>query len=174
MEQLIFGAAEASAFEGVTFEALVPFYQFLVRFLTEGPQQRPAGAVQQPLVAAPHNELDFLAFDRIPLPLHDDHVFRRFLCPISGEPIRDPVRDQNGITLYERAAITRWLQVRQVSPVTRAPMHQRDLADAPEVRALIDHRLGFHRDRMYRVLADGLALPVVDVEHRAVLEQHPE
>lgn len=50
-----------------------------------------------------------------------------YLCPITRELMVDPVVGPDGIS-YERAAITRWLQHNNESPVTRAPMHTYQLA----------------------------------------------
>src|SRR3990167_3305995 len=57
--------------------------------------------------------IDLNRLNAIPLILHDDPVFRENICPINQTPIRDPVRDPNGITVYERSAIYNWLNLRQ-------------------------------------------------------------
>jgi hypothetical protein len=47
-------------------------------------------------------------------------------CPITLMPFVDPVIDREGIS-YEREAITTWLMNHNVSPVSRQPLHLRDL-----------------------------------------------
>lgn len=94
----------------------------------------------------------------IPSPLHGDAVFSRFLCPITQMPIRHPVCDPNGQTLYERSAICAWLAQRPVSPVTRAPMAVVDLLERPAVQALIDQRLVHHEQNLWDYLEHNPAV----------------
>jgi hypothetical protein len=175
-------ASETGSISKATFEGVAPFYQYLASYLTAMPRRNmipvrggvaPAAAAQgaqQPQRDGQQGlNLDFLAFDSIPIPLHEDVVFKRFICPITNEPVRDPVKDPNGITIYERRAIYQWIAVNPVSPMTRAPLTRQLLIEVPAVKALIDHRLQFHRDRMIEVLQQGLDLPVVDIEHQAAL-----
>ncbi len=164
--------------ESVTFDALIPFYQYLAQFLS-APAIAPRQPVQQRAIVPAQQQrapnilnLNFLAFDEIPIPLYEDVVFRRFICPISNCPIRNPVYDPNGRTLYERGAIQQWIAVRPISPVTRLPLTVAQLVEAPAVRALIDDRLQFHQDRMVQVLQQGLELPVIEIVHRPVLDRH--
>ncbi len=112
----------------------------LGRFLSPAP-------LQESDVEEPAEWHDLLALQRIPPPLHNDVIFRQYMCLITREPIRDPVRDPNGHTLYERAAIYNWLNgdSRRGSPTTRLPMTIRDLQEVPAVRAIIDARLQFHQ-----------------------------
>jgi hypothetical protein len=123
---------------------------------------------------------DFLALTEIPPPLAIDEVFSRYICPITNEPIRDPVGDPNGRTLYERAAITRWLRVSQTSPATRESLSVELLVEKPAIRAIIDHRLRMHQERLWDYIEDSQVAraaqaappdPVLLVE---ALREHPE
>ncbi|MFI5343870.1 MAG: U-box domain-containing protein [Chlamydiales bacterium] len=128
----------------------VELYQILADFLRQ---------VQEPEInpnLGPN--LNFLAFKRIPTPLHNDVVFSKYICPITKEPIRDPVRDPNGRTLYERSAILNWLAINPCSPVTRTPMEESDLEELKGVRALIDQRLLMHGNLLNQFLKDNQKL----------------
>jgi hypothetical protein len=46
---------------------------------------------------------------------------RHFICPLTGQIMVDPVMAADGHT-YERAAISDWLRLRDVSPVTGQPL----------------------------------------------------
>jgi hypothetical protein len=46
---------------------------------------------------------------------------RQFMCPLTGQVMGDPVMAADGHT-YERAAISDWLRLRDVSPVTGQPL----------------------------------------------------
>ena len=85
----------------------------------------------------------------IPPPLREDRVLRQYICPISQEPIRHPVGDPNGRTVYEERSIRRWLEGHHTSPVTRLPLTYRDLVPMPSLQALIDSRLEQH-DRHFQ------------------------
>ena len=56
------------------------------------------------------------------------------LCPITLEPMVDPVIDREGNT-YEKSAIMDWLANNSESPITRSPLTANDLVPN---RALID------------------------------------
>jgi len=47
-------------------------------------------------------------------------------CPITGQPMRDPVVAGDGHT-YERSAILRWMHTSDISPMTRATLPHKDL-----------------------------------------------
>lgn len=49
------------------------------------------------------------------------HPHPSMLCPIGLEVFADPVVAEDGFS-YERAALTRWLRMRCISPMTGAPM----------------------------------------------------
>jgi len=182
----------------------IPLYQRLINFLGDPnvvPNPTPAAhhagyqyvapqhvAPQHPIQqhAAPQHpvpqhevpglyELDLQRFTFIPLPLHDDILFQRFVCPISQEPIRDPVRDPtnihlNGGTLYERRAILRWLQLHQVSPMTHQPLFANQLIPAPALKAVIDARLEHHRQQVSAYLQQHLNDPITAVD-QAIIDQ---
>jgi hypothetical protein len=126
-------------------------YENLLNFLrlSNNKMEQIGGALQ---------EFNLLALEEIPLPLHADGVFRRYICPITHQPIRFPVGDPNGNTIYERSAILNWLQVRRVSPITRRPLFPHQLIPKPGLQALIDHRLGFHERRLWNYLQQSLSL----------------
>lgn len=60
----------------------------------------------------------------------------QFLCPITGEVMNDPVTTADGHT-FERAAIERWLQAHDTSPMTGATLAHTQLAPALAIRQLI-------------------------------------
>ena len=60
----------------------------------------------------------------------------QFLCPITGELMEDPVTTADGHT-FERAAIERWLQAHDTSPMTGATLAHTQLAPAIALRQLI-------------------------------------
>ena len=47
-------------------------------------------------------------------------------CPITGEPMREPVVAADGHT-YERTAIARWLMTSDKSPLTGGVLHHKEL-----------------------------------------------
>ncbi len=55
----------------------------------------------------------------------DESVPVKFLCPITGELIRDPVIAIDGHT-YEKSALLMWLERNPSSPITRKPMTKDD------------------------------------------------
>lgn len=56
------------------------------------------------------------------------------VCPITQEPMKDPVVDKEGNS-YEKLAILSWLETNSISPLTRNPLFSRDLSPN---RALIE------------------------------------
>jgi hypothetical protein len=107
--------------------------------------------------------IDLLNFHNIPEPLHGDQVFQQYVCPITQQPIRDPVRDPtNGRTVYERHAIVTWLQHNPVSPMTRMALRAEDLQEMPLVRNIINHRLQEYQERLQRFFEEHAADPVRD------------
>jgi hypothetical protein len=59
-----------------------------------------------------------------------------FLCPITHEPMTDPVTASDEKT-YERYAIKNWLKTGNTSPITREILN-RDLTPNNELKQLID------------------------------------
>ena len=122
-----------SGIVGKTAVAVNDVYRQLIEFLDLRNQERNELIVD--------GRLNLARVRRIPLPLHDNDFFRQHICPITHEPIRDPVLDPNGITVYERSAILNWIRIRPVSPVTRQPLRADQLAEMPALRAEINRRL---------------------------------
>ena len=60
-----------------------------------------------------------------------------FYCPITGELLVEPVTDQAGHT-YEKTSILKWLGVKNVSPLTQAPLYPDDLTDNIAMKRSID------------------------------------
>ena len=60
----------------------------------------------------------------------------QFLCPITGDVMRDPVTTADGHA-FERTAIERWLLTNSTSPMTGAPLSHKQLAPAIALRQLI-------------------------------------
>ena len=53
------------------------------------------------------------------------------ICPITQEPIKDPVFAPDFYT-YERSALEQWLRTNPTSPMTRQPMRLEDLKKKEE------------------------------------------
>lgn len=102
---------------------------------------------------------DLLALNTIPPLLEDDVVFSKYKCAITNIPIRHPVADPNGITLYEKSAILHWLRTHQDSPVTRAPLTRHQLLPRPALQAIINHRLNFHQGQLRAFIPGNLYVP---------------
>ena len=62
-----------------------------------------------------------------------------FLCPITHEPMVDPVIAADGHS-YERAAIERWLRIKQKSPRTNARLKNKTLIPNFALKTLISDR----------------------------------
>ena len=60
----------------------------------------------------------------------------QFLCPITGEVMRDPVTTADGHA-FERGAIERWLLTSEISPMTGIALPHKQLAPAIALRQLI-------------------------------------
>lgn len=79
----------------------------------------------------------------VPVQLHQDIVLSQRTCPITLTPIRFPVGDPNGSTIYERASIEKWIEEHGTSPVTRAPLDRSALVPQPVLQQVINNRLAF-------------------------------
>lgn len=66
----------------------------------------------------------------------------QFMCPITFEPMVDPVVAQDGQT-YERVAVEEWLTTNDTSPLTGAVLEHRELTPNVALHQLIDQ---FHAD----------------------------
>eukprot|EP00727_Mastigamoeba_balamuthi_P012391 m51a1_g7775 putative u-box domain-containing protein 37 (602) ;mRNA; r:163235-167430 len=60
-----------------------------------------------------------------------------YICPITLEVMRDPVLAPDGF-LYERGAITKWLQAHHTSPMTHVPMDPSKLIPCNTLRSAIN------------------------------------
>jgi hypothetical protein len=61
-----------------------------------------------------------------------------FLCPLTSEPLVDPVMTDDGLT-YERSAISAWLVDNQTSPANgNATLESKDLLPNVALRNAID------------------------------------
>lgn len=112
-----------------------------------------AAAVDHEVAAAAEPPEDFdpvnlLALPYIPQSLEHDLLFSKLVCPITQRPIRHPVGDPNGITVYERDMMIQVLRRDPRSPITRAPLHPEDLRPLPRLQALIDDRLAMYQQRI--------------------------
>ena len=65
-----------------------------------------------------------------PEPEPEERIFipPDFYCPITGDLLVDPVTDPAGHT-YEKNSILKWLEVKNVSPLTQTPLYEQDLTD---------------------------------------------
>jgi hypothetical protein len=102
----------------------------------------------------------------IPDDLHRDCVFRSYICPISREPIKDPVLDPtNNRTIYERSAVVEALRRDPRSPISRRPLSVSQLIAMPALKAHLDARLQFHeRSRPLEQAPDGSLKTAADDE----------
>ncbi|CAF1411909.1 unnamed protein product [Adineta ricciae] len=64
-------------------------------------------------------------------------TLERLQCPITRDIMEDPVIAEDGYT-YERAAITRWINDKHTSPLTRIPLRVSELRPNRAVKELID------------------------------------
>lgn len=136
----------------------IQVYQAVLSQISALPPQPP----QNPPAANNAAAVDPLDINLVDLPfipqgLHNDAIFSRFQCPITLIPIRDPVGDPNGVTVYERTAIVDWINAHGNSPMTRQPLHVNQLVPRPMLRALIDQRLAMHQQLMQQAVQAGLA-----------------
>jgi len=125
--------------------------------------------------AADLEMFDLTRLPFIPEPLHNDPVFRRYICPLTQRPIRFVVADPtfHGRVLYERAAIRTALAVRPQSPVTRAPLRVAQLLARPAVQNEINTRLRQLQELLTPLLDLLIALPVDQVGRNMAQEEHP-
>lgn len=121
--------------------------------------------------------INLIALNEIPQPLENDVVFRRYTCAISQNPIRDPVGDPNGHTLYERSEIMAWLnRGNYTSPITRLPLRPRQLIEKPVLKRLIENRLTYHGQHLLNYIQANPNLQVhlntpVDPNLQAAVDQ---
>jgi hypothetical protein len=84
---------------------------------------------------------NLLARQTIPDQFYDDTTLMENICPITGVPIRHPVKEPVTNTIYERAAIETWIDLHHTSPMTRLPLEKQNLILVPEIQAKINNRL---------------------------------
>jgi hypothetical protein len=101
-----------------------------------------------PTVSQQEDPFNLLACSSIPETMHGDIVFSHYICPLTLAPIRFPVGDPNGYTLYERATILEWLKRHHTSPVTRSPLTPEQLVPQSEITQLIEERLKWHSNHL--------------------------
>lgn len=66
-----------------------------------------------------------------------DAIIDSITCPITQDVMKDPVQGNDGQT-YERNAIIKWLNEKEISPNTREPMSINDLKVNSSIRFLCD------------------------------------
>lgn len=157
----------------------LPVYERLFAYLRGLPiplqREAPAqGARPAEIRQDPNDEMNFQEFSTIPVPLHEDAVFSRFVCAITLLPIRDPVRDPTAPphvkVLYERDAILRWLQINNSSPYTRQELAPDQLIECPALKLVIDDRLEHHSQGFRQYLQNGLNSPVSNGDQAIIRE----
>ena len=88
------------------------------------------------------------------------------ICPITQEYFRDPVLAEDG-RLYEREAITRWINEHGTSPFTRQILNVNYLLPDNEIRKRIEQRrrlsVTYTRD------SDQVQLPPIRLSHKTHL-----
>eukprot|EP00727_Mastigamoeba_balamuthi_P008054 m51a1_g387 hypothetical protein (580) ;mRNA; r:689749-691488 len=77
----------------------------------------------------------------------DPQVPKEYVCPITLQIMDEPAMAQDGF-IYEEAAIRKWLQGRQTSPMTGAPMQSSLLIPCKTLRAAIEAFRNSHRRKL--------------------------
>jgi len=132
-------------------------------------------SVQQKEAAANHDtfSVNLVGLAVIPEALHNDVIFRQYECAITHQPIRDPVGDPNGKTLYERNAIVRCINLYHKSPMTNAPLEVNQLVEKPLLKALIDQRLEAYEKLIKTAIEVGGVTGVPPDQMEAVKRENP-
>lgn len=65
---------------------------------------------------------------------------KAFYCPISGQVMKNPHVDREGNS-YELDAILKWLETKQISPLTRNPLSRGDLAPNRALKEMIQNAI---------------------------------
>lgn len=142
--------------------AIMPQLQAPAPILVLAPVAAPPAIQAQP-ASAPNDQiivLDPTHWTEIPSCLEEDPFFSRYVCPITSRPIRDPVIDPNGTTLYERSEILKWVRRNGTSPMTRQPLAPHQLRDATALKMAIDQRLSGYQRLLLNAIAQGNVTPV--------------
>ena len=90
-------------------------------------------AESRPRIEEVTQELERHRSEALPIP-------EAYLCPITGEIMREPVMDRDGHT-FERGAIEQWVRDHHNCPISRAPLELADLAPNRVLRDLIEEFL---------------------------------
>ena len=90
-------------------------------------------AESRPRIEEVTQELEQHRGEALPIP-------EAYLCPITGEIMREPVMDRDGHT-FERVAIERWVRDHHNCPNSRVPLELTDLAPNRALRDLIEEFL---------------------------------
>ena len=116
--------------------------------------QRPVAAAAVAAAAEePANIFDLRSRQTVPAELYNDPVLSRNTCPITGLPIRDPVRVKaHPEHIFERAFIYQWIEQSHNNPLTREPLELSDLEDCKDIKLLIDNRLAAIEQRLLQTL----------------------
>lgn len=117
------------------------------------PEEHPAEHHEGPLPIDPFN---LKARKTIPEALHGDTVFKRYICPITNKPIRNPVGDPNDRRIvYEKEAIESAIARTGKSPITGRSLEANQLLSLPHIRASIADRLTFYEEAILRLVEAG-------------------
>ena len=76
------------------------------------------------------------------------HRWPTFLCPLTSNPMLDPVKAEDGHT-YERKAIEKWLEENTVSPQTRKPMGKKLTPDKKRKTAIENYDKAHKSEKRY-------------------------
>ena len=133
-------SARVSSEASVLSSSIQNAYDRLARSIVSTPSQS---------ATVDYDTFNLKQFNAIPDILFNDVVLSRYTCAITQIPIRDPVGDPNGTTLYERQAILDWLNRNPTSPMTRQPLSKDQLVEKPALKSLIDHRLEKHSKKLW-------------------------
>lgn len=86
-----------------------------------------------------------------------------FLCPLTSNPMLDPVKAEDGHT-YERKAIEKWLEENTVSPQTRKPMGKKLTPDKKRKTAIENYDKAHKSEKgtaeESRTAEDGAAMEI--------------
>ncbi|MBI5346064.1 MAG: hypothetical protein HZB76_02855, partial [Chlamydiae bacterium] len=87
--------------------------------------------------------VNYKAMATIPAHLHNDPVLRSIaICSLTQQPTRDPVREPRTGRIFEREAITSFINLNHTSPRNPAiPLRVEDLVDCPALKTLIENQL---------------------------------
>lgn len=107
----------------------------------------------------PPSPFDLQALRFIPEELHEDPVFRQYICLINLAPARHPVLDPNRRALYDRAAVETWLRLRGTSPATRASLSPGELLPNLHAQNDINRRLALYETHIRAAIQTVMQLP---------------